>query len=337
MSLWDWVEIASNQDRNKPKGWAQEAFEKFEEATQGQVSVNLGDNLGAQIFGGVQGHTFGDYSYLTVDVDGLIEGLLSKIPGVGAVLEGPLGALICGLGGAVNWTYGRSTSATYVGPVCNITRAPTTAATGNTYVWPKGGKKVRIGPQLPIPDLGSLVRGTAGQVGAAQKSAAQTRIDKVSGVIVGILSVLMVLAALAIDLLIYFKAKYPDNPHLPGNNDPGPKGTVQLLKECSWTVTSRLQALMVQVEQISQIARDAVQNYQSAAQLTSSEKWAMAPGTVIAMKFEDAGRRLVQAWDNAEDSTKDLIKVLGIVALFLIGAAALVGGVVGAVAMTSKK
>ena len=328
MGLWDWVEITTNQTgTGGGSNWASKDFAAFENAIQGTVTVSLGDQLAAVLFGGIQGHTFGDYAYLTVDYDGLIEDMLGSVPGLGTLLNGPLGALICGLGGNVNWNYGRVTAANYVGPVMNINRAPTRKATGLSYLWAGQGSS----PGRMPADLGSLVDGSSGALTPGNKKGAQKAIDRTSGVVVAILSILMVLTALALDLLIYFKQKYPDLPHLPGNNDPGPQGTIQLLKDCVWTITTRLMALIAYAEHAAQVARDAVQKFQSADQLTSSEKWALSPTAVIRMKLSDAKERLSDAWQNAEQTTKDAIICVAIIVAFLGVAAAVIGGTIAAV------
>jgi hypothetical protein len=256
MSLFDWVGAA---------GAAGKPWEAFEATFPGTFGVTFGDALVSVVFGAQHNHIYGDTIRYTVDVEGfLFDGVLSKIPGLGGLLEaggGALPGLVAGVGGFANFVFGNNSSVIY-GPNTTVHRGPLTAITGNSPTF-GGGKAV-------LPDAG--------------KTGVQGLVDRNVQAITSVLSLLMVGAGLTVEVLA--ATKFKAAPPLPSTATPDqqeqykqeeePKEKMRgVMKLLAIGLTNRLMALTLAAERFSDHARKAAANLP-----TIEQRLAAVEGTV---------------------------------------------------------
>lgn len=262
MGLFDWLELGG-AGADAAQGGASTFGQKLASALPGNMTLSMGDDLEAYILGGSQLQVFGQYSQFTVDVESMLEHI---IPGLG----GLAGALFGGTTGYSNFVYGKNADLLY-GEDIEIKRAVSAKANGKNYFWDwmtKGSKMF---------EASSLV-----DDGKPAATPQQTSVDDVVGPVCGVLAAAQILTALAFDLVIALKypAPNPDQqlqdeyetlattPPKPGTNvyqeledsmniPAGPAAMTNLFKTLSWTIPSRIGAILIEFELLGQATRDA--------------------------------------------------------------------------------
>lgn len=355
MGLFDWIELGANVDKAKKGEDASSFTEEFEKIFKGSFSITIGDALSSMIVGGQQTHIYGDRLAFIVDWESLVKGLIGKIPVAGEFFtSGMMGAAIFGGGGNTTYTYGDLCNLHY-GESVNVARSVRASATGKNYLWDwfAHGEKALFKPSELGKGLGDEEEAKEEHGGNSWFSAAmsQEKIDKIVGGIAGVLSALMVLAALAIELTVYIryplsnpsaKSKAKEKKDSEGSEEesPGPEAMQNLLRTVSWTVTSRLAAAISQTELIGQATRDAGKDLWFVATAKNTAFIGKVLLIVAAATASNALSATKQALTDAAKAVADAIKkykwvILGVIAL--ITYLAIVVGASAAIAVGSKK
>ena len=182
----------------------------------GSVGVTIGDGMSAT-FGAQHAHVFGPHVTLVCDLEDMImehAPIVKRLP----VVSG----LLAGIGGNVNWVYGSSTNALYIGPKYDIRRAKSIE---------KHSENIIPHSFYTDPDTGKDVE-------------SEDCIDFELSLVVGIASVVMCLVAAILDLIMSFK--YQDLQDAKQREDSGQEEhyekLVEGLKVWSYSLTGRLMA-----------------------------------------------------------------------------------------------
>ncbi|MEX2026056.1 MAG: hypothetical protein WEH44_02130, partial [Pirellulaceae bacterium] len=184
---------------------------------KGSLSITIGDIVQGK-FGASHEHVFGPKITLVCDPEDM---LLSKLDAVMPMFTG----LLAGVGGNFVLNYGSVFSGTYVGPKMEVRRAKSHSKVSDNM----------------------LVHETIEVGGKTQET---DEIDKATSIAVAVLSVLTVATAAALELALHFA--YPKF----GSTNPADQETIEgygktpeILKVCSYTITSRLMALLKVLEE----------------------------------------------------------------------------------------
>ncbi|MCZ2340360.1 MAG: hypothetical protein LC104_01025 [Bacteroidales bacterium] len=285
MGLFDWLEGAAAIDSDS------KFSEDFENLFPGAYTVTFGSSLSAIMPIGQTAHVYGDSIQYTVDWEGIIvDGFLSKIPGVHHILEslggGIASSLVMGASGYLNFVYGQNVGAVY-GITTNIQRGPSTSITGKSWLF--GGSAPSPGKTLFAPPA------------PANAASKQANIDSVVDVITTILSGIMILAGLVADVLagtVYKTNDSEDDPHKQVNN---------ILKFGSSTITNRIMGLIIVAEKCGENLRNSVYRVPSMEdQLAIAKSDLASLEATISANKTDLEKRLKQAEDDALDAEKFL-------------------------------
>jgi hypothetical protein len=188
-------------------------------AMGGSFGVTIGDAL-AGFFGARHTHIFGPDIKLVADPEDMLMGKLEHfLPGVAQ--------LLAGVGGNVTFCYGTNLTATYVGPKMEIRRAPAISKTTDY--------------QLP--------RIKADGPASADGVPPLDPIDPELLAAVAALSVLVICVPAALELAMRFK--YPAFGSKAASDHETIEGygkSPDILKYCSYMITSRLMALLKMLE-----------------------------------------------------------------------------------------
>lgn len=185
----------------------------------GSFAVTIG-NAVLGYFGSYNNDCFGPYLSLVCDPEAMLLGPLKKALPVA-------GGLLAGSGGRSSFTYGPFTNAVYVGPNVQIRRAPSV-------------EKVSMNILARVAALPGAVAGP------------DDPIDKATSIAVAALSFLLCATTAALELAIRFK--YPEFGSGAGQSFSSYGDTPKVLEACSYTIPSRLMALINSLEQAGSFA-----------------------------------------------------------------------------------
>jgi hypothetical protein len=336
MGLFDWVEMGF-VGQNVGSGGENAAAKAFEKLFKGSFSVTMGDALSSFVMGGRHTHIYGDEFKFVLDWESILEGLLGRIPGVGEVLfAGIGGALLNGAGGNTTMTYGHKVDLTY-GEQINVKRAVSAQATGKNYLWNWfTHHETMFTPSVTAAGGGTVLQqkvdnicGVIGGILSALMVLSSLALELVAAIkyptgdpMKGLRAELKKLA----DSGDGGGGRKPYVPPGPGSTTVGstggtdggngekpnpwkelyeasevPEGPARmqtLLRTLSWTISSRLAALIIQVELIGQASRDGARELwicqQLARAVAANRAWRQSISDTI-RRAEAGERQAVQA------------------------------------------
>lgn len=210
MGALDWIDVGALSNDKELQWW------------NGSVVVTMGDAL-TGVFGSNNNHVFGSYINLIADPE---EILLGKV----ADALPAISALVGGIGGNTTFNYCSTTTATYIGPVNTIQRAPTISKVTDYILATKNNPM--NGTKPPTDDI-----------------------DMVMVIAVGVLSTLIVCIPAVFELILRFK--YPESAQ--GEEQEGAGNSPEVLKTCAIMITTRLMAILKLLEQKGSLAEAAEQ------------------------------------------------------------------------------
>lgn len=258
MGLFDWLEIGATSDEASQGDKAPGVVKDFEKFFSGAFSITMGDSLNSLICGGQQYHVYGDNFTFVLDWEAFLKGLFDKLP---SPMGGLASAAIFGVGGNATYVYGDQTALLY-GQDVQVSRSVKAAATGKNYLWDWFAKREKglFKPSELGQGLGDAAAAKAHSGGTTwfEDAPSQETIDKIIGTIAGIVSALMILIAFVMELVVYIRYTMPKpDGNTNGNEATGPEAMQSLLRAIDWTITSRIAAIIAQIEMIGQATRDA--------------------------------------------------------------------------------
>lgn len=238
---------------------------------KGSLNITIGDVLQGK-FGASHEHVFGPKITLVCDPEDM---LLNKLDKFMPLTSG----LLAGVGGRVDFNYGTVFKGDYVGPKVDVRRAPNRSKTSDNVL--------------------HHVKDDTG--------AETDEIDKATSIAAAALSVLVVGTAAALELALHFA--YPKF----GSTSPGDKETIEgygkapeLLRVCSYTITTRLMALLKVLEEKSTFADFGQQFLLEARFLllstTTLVAFMLPPVMIIPILMAKADEDVFSAIDNAKNA-----------------------------------